>query len=112
MRKLQDEIDELRQEVVELRIVVLRIVDDDLPILARHPLSRQEPVVAAHTSRVLEEELKETTADGSGGEEATITPADVRQWARAQNIAVSRRGRVSADVLARYKAARVGVDAA
>jgi hypothetical protein len=35
-----------------------------------------------------------------------IDPAAVRAWARSSNIAVSERGRISADVLAQYSAAR------
>ena len=33
-------------------------------------------------------------------------PAAIREWARSQGIAVSERGRISADLLAKYQAAR------
>jgi len=34
------------------------------------------------------------------------SPADVREWAACQGIAVSARGRVSADIVAQYEAAQ------
>jgi hypothetical protein len=36
------------------------------------------------------------------------SPAAVREWAAAQGIAVSPRGRISADVVAQYEAAQPG----
>lgn len=41
-------------------------------------------------------------ARSSGG----VDPAAVRAWARANNVAVSERGRISAQVLERYSAAK------
>jgi hypothetical protein len=35
-----------------------------------------------------------------------VDPAAVRAWARSHNVKVSERGRISADVLARYAAAK------
>jgi hypothetical protein len=35
-----------------------------------------------------------------------VDPAAVRAWARSHNVAVSERGRISAEVLARYAAAK------
>src|SRR5579884_2131384 len=43
---------------------------------------------------------------GSGGSTAVgVDPAAVRAWARSQGIKVSERGRISADVIERYRAA-------
>jgi len=36
------------------------------------------------------------------------SPAAVREWAAAQGIAVSHRGRISADIVAQYEAAQPG----
>lgn len=33
------------------------------------------------------------------------TPAQIREWAKAQNISVGDRGRISADLREKYKAA-------
>lgn len=43
-----------------------------------------------------------TTGKSTGG----IDPAEVRAWAKAEGIAVNERGRISADLLAKYQAAR------
>lgn len=43
-----------------------------------------------------------TTGKSTGG----IDPAEVRAWAKGEGIAVNERGRISADLLAKYQAAR------
>lgn len=44
--------------------------------------------------------------DGQGDEEPR--PADVRAWAKAENIDVPARGNLSAELVERYKAAHAG----
>jgi hypothetical protein len=41
-----------------------------------------------------------------GGRPARQSQSDVREWARAQGLKVSDRGRIPADVLAKYQSAR------
>lgn len=45
-------------------------------------------------------------ATGSRGKSGGPNPAAVREWARSQGISVSERGRISADLQAKYQAAR------
>jgi hypothetical protein len=42
---------------------------------------------------------------GAGRSASGIDPAAIRTWARANNVAVSERGRISADVVEQYNAA-------
>jgi Lsr2 len=43
---------------------------------------------------------------GAGRSAGGVDPAAVRAWARSNNVAVSERGRISADILAQYAAAK------
>ncbi len=42
---------------------------------------------------------------GAGRARGGTNPAEVREWAKSQGIAVNERGRISAELLARYQAA-------
>ena len=43
-----------------------------------------------------------TTGKSTGG----VDPAEVRAWAKSEGIAVNERGRISADLLAKFQAAQ------
>jgi hypothetical protein len=43
---------------------------------------------------------------GSGRSASGIDPAAIRTWARANNVKVSERGRISADVIEQYNASK------
>jgi hypothetical protein len=47
-----------------------------------------------------------TARRGGRARGAGPNPAAIREWARSQGIAVNERGRISADLLAQYQAAR------
>jgi len=46
------------------------------------------------------------TRRGTRARSGGPNPAAIREWARSQGIAVSERGRISAELLARYQAGR------
>jgi hypothetical protein len=43
---------------------------------------------------------------GGGRTSSGVDPAAIRTWARANNVKVSERGRISADVVAKYNASK------
>lgn len=80
----------------------------EIDVCARHGAALREafaPYVAAgrRAGRGPAGPRGRRTRRPSGG----VDPGEVRTWARAHNVAVSDRGRISADLLARYAAAKM-----
>lgn len=92
--ELDKELADLRQQIVELRSALIRILVDEIWHL---PQPTQKALRRVQMGDAM---LKTNVQAASNSSSA----ADIRVWARENDIPVSERGRISANIIAKFLA--------